>query len=273
MGITMAIDQPVDPGEPQSQERQGNILTDLNVMFISLVSLPANGKPLVLKSGRHGKVFTLKATNEEMQRTYGIVYAPNEIDSQGDMADAVTILKAANEYMRDGRTQNVDVEHSFQPEQSYVAESWIVRKGDPLFPTEPEGSWAVGIQVEDSSLWERLKKGELTGLSLAGEAKRETEMQQEQPQTPPQTPVLSAQTDLATIEKVATEMIKAAFLAAIANNQPQTQLGPQESAGNASKKTVQDSTQEIAAALKKGGVATEPPPPQSVIDSQLWGLA
>ena len=45
--------------------------------------------------------------------------------------------------------------------RSFVAESWITKGSDPLFPDEPEGSWAVGIRVEDESLWASVKKGEL----------------------------------------------------------------------------------------------------------------
>ncbi|MHC1578112.1 MAG: XkdF-like putative serine protease domain-containing protein, partial [Candidatus Methanospirareceae archaeon] len=52
-------------------------------------------------------------------------------------------------------------------------ESWLTRKGDPLFPDKPEGSWAVGIKIEDENLWEECKAGKLTGLSLAGVSKVE----------------------------------------------------------------------------------------------------
>lgn len=71
--------------------------------------------------------------------------------------------------------KNIDREHSFSPEDAYVAESWIVRKGDALFPDEPEGAWAVGVRVGDPDLWRQLKSGELTGFSLAGFALVEEE--------------------------------------------------------------------------------------------------
>lgn len=147
-------------------------LTELDVEFISLVATPANGKALVLKSGA-ARVFALKAGPDEQMRAYGIVYAPGEVDSQGDTADAATILRAANGFMRQERTNKVDLEHSFRPEEAFVAESWIVRKSDPLFPEQPDGAWAVGIQVGDPEIWRRLKSGELTGLSLAGNAMSE----------------------------------------------------------------------------------------------------
>ena len=145
-------------------------LTELDVEFISLVAKPATGKPLILKNAGTPRLFAIKSLADEMQRAYGIVYAPDEVDSQGDTANAATVLKAATGFMMKKRQDKVDKDHSFKPEQAFVAESWIVRKGDPLFPDEKAGAWAVGIQVQDTDVWEQLKSGALTGLSLAGTA-------------------------------------------------------------------------------------------------------
>lgn len=147
-------------------------LTNLSVSFISLVRAPATGKPLTLKSaaGERGELIRIAKTDDERMMAFGIVYAPNQADSHGDQADAATIRRAAYEFMREGRARNVDREHSFTPEMAYVAESWIVRAADPLFPEEPEGAWAVGIQIGDPDIWKALKAGELAGISLAGVA-------------------------------------------------------------------------------------------------------
>lgn len=150
-------------------------LTDLSVSFLSLVKTPATGKGLTLKAanGERPAAFDLVVKNDDMMRAYGVVYAPDQEDAHGDTADADTIRKAQAEFMREGRLKNIDTEHSFTSEMAYVAESWLVRKGDPLFANEPEGSWAVGIQIGDPDLWKQLKSGELTGISLAGIARME----------------------------------------------------------------------------------------------------
>ncbi len=151
-------------------------LKDLSVNFLSLVKTPATGKGLTLKSAKQGDRFTtfeITKTNDELMRAYGIVYAPDQVDAHGDSADAATIRKAQAEFMREGRLHNIDTEHSFTPEVAFVAESWLVRKGDDLFPAEPEGAWAVGIQIGDPDLWRQLKSGEMTGISLAGIARVE----------------------------------------------------------------------------------------------------
>ncbi len=150
-------------------------LKDLSVSFLSLVATPATGKGLTLKhdKGQRPAAFDLVIKNDDMMRAYGVVYAPNQEDAHGDSADVDTIRKAQAEFMREGRLKNIDTEHSFTSEMAYVAESWLIRKGDPLFSDEPEGAWAVGIQVGDPDLWKQLKSGELTGISLAGIARME----------------------------------------------------------------------------------------------------
>lgn len=153
-------------------------LTDLSVSFISLVDVPATGKGLVLKAAKPGEranAFEIIKMDDERMVAYGIVYSPDQKDSHGDFADADTIRRAAYHFLRDARTQAVDRQHSFNEESAYVAESWIVQKGDARFPDEPAGSWAVGIQIGDPDLWKQLKSGDLTGISLAGTARVEAE--------------------------------------------------------------------------------------------------
>lgn len=152
-------------------------LTDLSVSFLSLVKTPATGKGLTLKAaeGQRPAAFDLVVKNDDMMRAYGVVYAPDQEDAHGDTAAADTIRRASTEFMREGRLKNIDTEHSFTSEMAFVAESWLVRKGDALFPDEPEGAWAVGIQIGDPDLWKQLKSGELTGISLAGIARMEPE--------------------------------------------------------------------------------------------------
>jgi hypothetical protein len=146
-------------------------LKDLTVEFISLVAKPANGKPLVLKSQGKPTVFPLAKMDDALMRAYGIVYSPDETDSQGDWATADTIRQAATKFMRQKNQHNVDKEHSYSEEMAFVAETWLVRSQDPLFPDEKDGAWAVGVQVNDPELWKQLKSGELAGLSLAGYAR------------------------------------------------------------------------------------------------------
>lgn len=163
-------------------------LRDMKVDFLSLVSKGANGKRIIWKAGQSptpdGKTGGDKpegadafetplrklVKSDEKRVVYGIVYSPGQVDSQGEYAERGEIEKAAYGFMKGLRLLNVDAQHDFDPKAAFVAESWITKGADPLFPDEPEGSWAVGIRVEDESLWASVKKGELAGLSMAGYA-------------------------------------------------------------------------------------------------------
>lgn len=151
-------------------------LKNISVQFISLVRKGANQKTIIWKSGdgdppRSWQVEIAK-TDEDKRLVFGIVYSPGEVDSQGDMTDAAEIEKAAYDFLKASRTgDGVDKDHTFTPESgAFVAESWLVRKGDPVFQDQPEGSWGVAIKVDDDVLWDAVKKGEIGGLSMGGRA-------------------------------------------------------------------------------------------------------
>lgn len=151
-------------------------LKNIRVDFISLVRKGANKKTILWKSGEgeppRSWDVPLSKVDEEKRLVYGVVYSPGEVDSQGDLTDEKQIEKAAHLFMKESKTgSGVDKGHSFQAEDgAYVAESWVLRKGDPIFPDEPEGSWAVAIKVEDDDLWSSVKKGDIGGLSMGGVA-------------------------------------------------------------------------------------------------------
>jgi len=148
------------------------LLKNIRISFISLVPKGANGRKVVLKTSEGDPAHTMERpivkADPDKQRIYSIVYAPDEVDAQGDYTTAAEIEKAAYEFMKGLNALNVDVKHSFQPEGAFVAESWLVRKGDPLFPDEPEGSWAVGIKLEDLALWQEVEKGGYQAVSMGG---------------------------------------------------------------------------------------------------------
>ncbi len=164
-----------------------NRLTDINVTHISLVKAGANGKVFIYKSaadpGGYEHTIEIRKTDEEQGIVYGIVYSPGQVDTQGDFAEAGDIKKAAYGFMKSLNAKNVDVGHSFQNEDAYVAESWLTKSGDPIFPDEPEGSWAVAIQLESDELKEMAKSGDLAGLSMAGTAQK-TEVKKADEDTP-----------------------------------------------------------------------------------------
>lgn len=148
-------------------------LKKIDVNFISLVDKGANRKKLIFKMENGNdtafeKSILIKKLDEDQRMIFCIVYSPGEIDSQGDTASAEVIKDAAYNFMRCARTNNVDKQHDFIPDEGFVAESWIVKENESVFPDEPAGSWAVGIKVENEDTWNLIKNREITGISLAG---------------------------------------------------------------------------------------------------------
>lgn len=149
-------------------------LKKVDANFISLVGKGANNKIIIFKSAQNNgglqyeKQFEIRKVVDDQRMVYGIVYSPDEIDLQGDTASAEVIKDMAYDFMKNARTNNVDQQHNFIGGEGFVAESWLTKTGDNVFPFEKEGSWAVGIKVEKEETWQLVKSGEITGLSLAG---------------------------------------------------------------------------------------------------------
>jgi len=150
------------------------MLTDINITHISLVKAGANKKEIIYKSSAndplHSVTIDIKKSDEEKGIIYGIVYAPNSVDTDDEYTTADEIVKAAYGFMKSKNTANVDKDHSFENEKAFVAESWIIKENDAVFPDEPIGSWAVAIKLEDEELKKGVKDGDIAGISMAGTA-------------------------------------------------------------------------------------------------------
>ncbi len=150
----------------------------MDVEFISLVDSAANQREVIFKSAESGEPdfqtqFRIQKTDDEKQLVYGVVYAPDEADTDGDGMVAGEIEKAAHNFLAKARTQNVDKQHDYNPDDGIVVESFVLKGSHPDFKDEKEGAWAVVIKVTDEETWELVKKGELKGISLAGKAQAE----------------------------------------------------------------------------------------------------
>lgn len=107
---------------------------------------------------------TFKAADEEKRMVYAEVYAPDRPDTDGEFMTAVEIEKMAHQFLRDGRTKFVDVQHKNETYDGVeVVESWVAKDGDPIFIP---GSWVVGVHIPNDELWQAVKSGELNGFSM-----------------------------------------------------------------------------------------------------------
>lgn len=113
--------------------------------------------------------------DEEQRIVGGIVYAPDEVDSQGDYTDRDEIWDAMKGYMIEtggvmkimhkGKKINAPVVEVFQAEVDTVKDGGHI----------PAGAWyqANYIPEDDDDTWEAIKSGELSGYSMAGNAEVE----------------------------------------------------------------------------------------------------
>jgi flagellar biosynthesis GTPase FlhF len=149
------------------------------ISFISLVPAGANKMPVIYKEDGTMEMQTLSKMQEDGE-LLAVVYVPGLVDADGDYADAKVIKEMAHDFLQNSR--KIDLRHngqSLSANQAYLAESFIVAKGDERFkdfkdydgnPVDVTGSWAVVIKVEDPELRKLYREGQWNGVSMFGRA-------------------------------------------------------------------------------------------------------
>lgn len=62
--------------------------------------------------------------------------------------------------------------HTFE-NVAKLSESFVARQDLSIEGTSiPEGSWVLGVKVEDDEVWSQVKSGELSGFSIYGQGER-----------------------------------------------------------------------------------------------------
>ena len=134
------INKRIDVGESETtKENSMRKLKNLKVYWVSLVDNGANKKEIILKNKDGGsllKTIQIAKTDPVKKMVYGIVYPVNEVDAHGDTADAETVEKACYDFMKSLRALQIDKQHNLEAQKAFVAENWIVRKGDAFSQTK-----------------------------------------------------------------------------------------------------------------------------------------
>lgn len=156
------------------------------IKFLSLVPKGANQMPVLYKADDSFVAEMLvKATDIEHGELVACVYAPELRDSQGEIASAEVIKDMMYDAAKEG--VSIDLKHNEQPvskDKAYVAESFLIQKGDPRFAglttydgkaVDPTGGWGVVLKIEDPDLRKLYKDGKWNGVSMGGQAVRQVE--------------------------------------------------------------------------------------------------
>lgn len=150
--------------------------------YISLCPAGANELSTIYKAadGKESEVHLccLSKYMTEQGEIINVVYAPEMVDDQGDVASAAVIKDFAHDFMRRGG--QIDIKHNEQAvdkNDAFIAESTIIQKGDERFHNVKDidgdvvdvtGGWGTIIKVNSEDLRAKYRSGEWGGVSMGG---------------------------------------------------------------------------------------------------------
>lgn len=159
------------------------------ITHLSLCPRGKNRLPVLFKSddetGNLEVEFqTILKSNEEEGTITAIVWPAEMPDSVGDIASAEVVKEMSYGFMRElaSGKGGLDIRHNLEtidPEDAFIAESFIIQKGDPRFagildrdnaPIDPTGAWATVIKLDSEELRAEYRSGKWDGISMYGQA-------------------------------------------------------------------------------------------------------
>ncbi len=113
----------------------------------------------------------ISKSDDDEHIVIGVVYEPDEEDTQGDYATEEEIRKAAYSFMENG--QSYLVMHKGVTADVCVLESYLAPVDFELGgETVKKGSWVLTSRINDAEMWADIKSGEFTGYSMGGTSER-----------------------------------------------------------------------------------------------------
>jgi hypothetical protein len=153
----------------------------LAIDAISLVSAPAIETDFVF-FGKEKNNLTFAKVDEEKRMLVSPALIPNKqifrYDANKDQEYYVyfspaTVQKASELYLKHNNHHKATYEHQDRVAGVLTIESWIIE--DPKKDKStlygfnlPKGTWMVKMKIENDELWDKIKSGELKGLSIEG---------------------------------------------------------------------------------------------------------
>ena len=169
---------------------------ELAIDAISLVSSPAIEQNFVF-FGKEKNNLTFAKVDEEKRMLVSPALIPNKQifrhDPNTDSDYYVyfskeTVRKASELYLKHNNHHKATYQHQDRVSGVLTVESWI-KEGDQdkskLYGYDlPNGTWFVKMKIENDELWNKIKEGELKGLSIEGYFTNKFEqMQKKEPTT------------------------------------------------------------------------------------------
>jgi len=153
---------------------------ELAIDAISLVTSPAIEQDFVF-FGKEKNNLTFAKVDEEKRMLVSPALIPNKqivrFDPNTDTDYYVyfskdTVRQASELYLRHNNHHKATYQHQDRVSGVLTVESWI-KEGDQdkskLYGFDlPNGTWFVKMKIENDELWDKIKSGELKGLSIEG---------------------------------------------------------------------------------------------------------
>lgn len=153
---------------------------ELAIDAISLVSAPAIEQDFVF-FGKEKNNLTFAKVDEEKRMLVSPALIPNKqifrYNPQTDSEYYVffspkTVREASELYLKHNNHHKATYEHQDRVSGVLTVESWI-KEGDmdksKLYGFDlPNGTWFVKMKITNDELWQKIKAGELRGLSIEG---------------------------------------------------------------------------------------------------------
>ena len=149
---------------------------DSETYKISMVSEPAIEVDYVALAKQ--EEVEVKLSSDERHICYGPALIPNKdiYRNNGEQEFYInfteeSIIKMSQDFMKNYKQHEVNLQHEEDVDEVYVCESWIVEdpykdKANALGFNVPKNTWMVGMKVNNIDTWERVKSGELKGFSV-----------------------------------------------------------------------------------------------------------
>ena len=168
---------------------------ELAIDAISLVTAPAIEQDFVF-FGKEKNNLTFAKVDEEKRMLVSPALIPNKqifrYDPNTDSDYYVyfspeTVRKASELYLKHNNHHKATYQHQDRVSGVLTVESWI-KEGDmdksKMYGFDlPNGTWFVKMRIDNDDLWNKIKEGELKGLSIEGYFTNKFEQMQEKKPT------------------------------------------------------------------------------------------
>ena len=151
---------------------------NMGVYAVSLVSEPAIMVDFVALS--KANLLLARVEDGEKRMLYGPALIPHQpivrYDGNGEKYFITyskdTIEQTAQEFLKRNMHHNHPIQHEMPVNNLTVVESWVTTGAHDKSMNYgfelPEGTWMIGVKVDDEATWQAVKNGEVKGFSIEG---------------------------------------------------------------------------------------------------------